>query len=432
MPTLAIHGGAPVRTKAFPPYRTFDHNEERAVVEVIRQGIISDFIGAPGDYFLGGPRVRLLEDMWREHTGARHAVAMNSATSVIIAAMAAFGVGPGDEVIVTPYSHVISATAPLLYDAVPVFADSEPDFLCMSPESIRAKISPRTKAIIVVDLFGQSADMEAIMAIAREHHLLVLSDSAHITKATINGRMAGTMAHIGSYSFNGHKTIQCGEGGMAVTDDDDLAMRLRLVRNHAENCVAGYEVQHIENMVGYNFRLTELEAAVAVEQTRKLHGLVDARRELCAHLTRRLQGVPGLTPPQMRPGCTHDYLLYPMLLDPAVVGVSRDEFLRRLDAEGIRSRKVGEEHVPPVTGFVKPIHLLPVFTRRIFRPEGHPWRAPYYGHPTQYGMGTCPVVENFWQERLFTINAVYPPLTTADMDDIADAVIKVAELSRKG
>lgn len=378
---------------------------------------------------MGGKRVQRLEELWREHTGAKHAIVMNSASSVIISAMAAFGVGPGDEVIVTPYSHVISATAPLVYDAVPVFADSEPDCLCMSVESIREKITGRTKAIIVVDLFGQSADMDGIMDLARRHNLMVLSDSAHITKASYKGRMAGTLAHIGSYSFNGHKTIQCGEGGMAVTDDDGLAMRLRLVRNHAENCVSGYHIDNIINMLGFNFRMTELEAAVAIEQTKKIDHLIDARRELCTHLTHRLRGVRGLTPPVIRAGCTHDFLLYPVLFDSTAVGISRDEFLRRLDAEGIKMRKVGEEHVPPVSGFVTPIHLQPIFTKRTFRPNGYPWACEHYGRSISYGLGTCPIVESFWKEKLFTINAIYPPLTTADMDDIATAIIKVIELS---
>lgn len=127
MEKLAIDGGTPVRSKPFPVYQTLDENEERAVVDVIRGGVLSDFIGTKGPFFLGGRKVRELEAMYCRHTGAQHAVAMNSASSVIIAAMGAFGIGPGDEVIVTPYSHVISATAPLIYDAIPVFADSEPD-----------------------------------------------------------------------------------------------------------------------------------------------------------------------------------------------------------------------------------------------------------------------------------------------------------------
>ncbi|KKL81834.1 hypothetical protein LCGC14_1990810, partial [marine sediment metagenome] len=136
MEKLAILGGKPVRTKPFPPYQTLDEKEERAVVRVIRDGVISDFIGAKGPFFNGGKKVKELESMYRDLCGVKHAITMNSATSVIIASMGAFGIGPGDEVIVTPYSHVISATAPLLYDAIPIFADSEPDTFCMSDESM--------------------------------------------------------------------------------------------------------------------------------------------------------------------------------------------------------------------------------------------------------------------------------------------------------
>jgi dTDP-4-amino-4,6-dideoxygalactose transaminase len=321
---------------------------------------------------------------------------------------------------------VISATAPLLYDAVPVFADSEPDTLCVSVESIRRCITPRTKAMIVVDLFGQSADMDGIMALAREHGILVLSDSAHITKAKYKGRMAGTHAHIGSYSLNGHKTIQCGEGGIAVTDDDDLALRLQLLRNHAENCVEGFKVTDLTNLVGYNFRMTELEAAVAVEQVKKLDALVDHRRNLAAYLGEKVAGIDGLTPPIVRPGAEHDYLLFPVLYDEKVVGVGRDEFLRRLDAEGIRTVKVGEEHVPPASTFVRPIHLLPLFTQKAFRPRGYPWTDPAWTGEVRYGPGVCPVVEELYGSRLFTLSAVHPPLTEADMDDIAEALAKVA------
>ena len=426
MSKLAVFGGKPVRTKPFPPYRTFDENEMRAVQEVVQGQIVSDFIGACSPYFLGGKKVRELETLWVEHTGAKHAIAMNSATSVIIAAMGAFGVGPGDEVIVTPYSHVISATAPLIYDAIPVFADSEPDTLCISVESIRKCITPRTKAMIIVDLFGQSADMDGIMALAQEHGILVLSDSAHITKAAYNGKMAGTHAHIGSYSLNAHKTIQCGEGGIAVTDDDDLAFRLQLLRNHAENCVEGYKVENLTNLIGYNFRMTELEAAVAVEQTKKLHKLVDHRRSMAAYLSDKVAKIDGLTPPIVRSGAEHDYLLFPVLFDQDVIGVSRDEFLRRMDAEGIRMVKVGEEHVPPVSTFVRPIHLLPLFTQKTFRPKGYPWKDPQWTGEVSYGPGTCPVVEDLYNSSLFTINAIYPPLTEADMDDIAEALAKVA------
>ncbi len=430
MSKLAIFGGEPVRSRPFPPYKTLGKEEEQAVVNVIRDGMLSDFIGAKGRFFLGGKRVNEFEAMWREHTGMKYAVSMNSATSVIIAAMGAFGVGPGDEVIVTPYSHVISATAPLIFDAVPVFADSEPDTLCMSVESLERCITPRTRAVIVVDLFGQSADMDGIMALAEKHDFLVLSDSAHITKAKYKGKMAGTLAHIGSYSLNGHKTIHAGEGGMAVTNDPDLAFKLQLLRNHAENCVADFGVSDITNMIGYNFRMTELEAAVAIEQTKKIDALVDHRREMCAYLTEKLAGIEGLTTPMVRPGCEHDYLLYPLLVDEEKLGVSRDEFMRRLDAEGIRMTRDDGCHVPPISTFVKPIHLQPIFTEKTFRPKGYPWARSMYDGEVRYGRGVCPVVEDFYDRSLFCINAMYPPLTIEDMDDIIAAFHKVAAAGR--
>ncbi len=431
MDKLAIDGGKPVRSKPFAVYQTMDEKEEHAVAQVIRDGVISDFIGAKGPFFLGGKKVIELEEMYKEHCGVKHAISMNSATSVIIAAMAAFEIGPGDEVIVTPYSHVISATAPLLYDAVPIFADSEPDTFCMSVESIEKCITPRTKAMIVVDLFGQSADMDAIMKLARKHGIKVLSDSAHITAGTYKGKRAGTQADIGSYSLNGHKTIQCGEGGIAVTDNDELALKLQLLRNHAENCVADMEITNITNMVGYNFRMTELEAAVAIEQLKKSEYLISHRRMLCEHLTKRLSGLKGITTPAIREGCTHDYLLYCLRYNGAEVGISKVEFMKRLDAEGIRMVVEDKRHVPPISGFVKPIHLQPIFATKTFRPGGYPWTIESYKGEVSYGPGLCPVVEDLWKDSLICVNAIYPPLTIADMDDIADAFEKVLRLSCK-
>ncbi|KPA15171.1 pyridoxal-5'-phosphate-dependent protein [Candidatus Magnetomorum sp. HK-1] len=429
MEKLAIFGGKPVRTKPFPVYQTLDNKEEQAVAGIIRDGVLSDYIGAKGPFFLGGKKVKELESLYKERCGTKYAISMNSATSVIIAAMGAFGIGQGDEVIVTPYSHVISATAPLIYDAIPVFADSEPDTFCMSVESIKKCITPRTKAIIVVDLFGQSADMISIMELAKKHNIKVLSDSAHITLATYNEKMAGTCADIGSYSLNAHKTIQCGEGGVAVTDDDDLALKLQLLRNHAENCVADMNIKDLTNMIGYNFRMTELEAAVAVEQFKKSEFLIDKRRELCEYLSLKLSGLKGITIPKIRKYCTHDYLLYCLLYDEKEVGVSRNEFMKRLDAEGITMTVNDQRHVPPISGFVKPIHLQPIFAKKHFRPKGYPWTSHHYDLDINYAMGLCPVVEDMWQNSLISLNAIYPPLTFDDMDDIVNAFEKVVRLS---
>jgi perosamine synthetase len=169
---------------------------------------------------------------------------------------------------------------------------------------------------------------------------------------------------------------------------------------------------------------------VAVEQVKKADRLVAHRRMLCEHLTQRLSKLAGIVPPVVRPGCTHDYLLYCVRYDAAAVGMSKDEFMRRLDAEGIKLTVDDNRHVPPISGFVKPIHLQPIFTRKQFRPKGYPWSCEHYPYDIQYGPGLCPVVEDFWQNSLICINAIYPPLTLADMDDIADAFEKVLSNSR--
>lgn len=428
---LALFGGTPIRTAPFKPYRTIDDKEIAAVVEVMKAGVLSDYLGSKSDYFLGGRYVRKLEETWAEQYGVRHAIAMNSATSGIIAALGAIGIGPGDEVIVSPYSHVISATAPLFYGAVPVFADLEPDYFCLSIESIKAVTTPRTKAILLVDTLGQSSDMDPILAFARERGIFVINDSAHITVATYMGKRAGTLSDVGIYSLNSHKTIQCGEGGVCVTNDNDFAFRMQLIRNHAENCVEEYGVADLTNMVGYNFRMNEIEAAITLEQLKKAHGLIAAKRELAEHLTDRLRAIDGITPPAVRPGCTHDYMTYSFLIDPEKIRLSREEFLKRLNAEGIPSAMIPDTHFMPVyAGYVKPIYRRQVFVQKAFFKGGGPWTFSEYTGDISYDPKQFPVTEDLFLRTMLTMMCVFPANTLQDMDDIANAIEKVVELSR--
>jgi dTDP-4-amino-4,6-dideoxygalactose transaminase len=180
MSKLAVNGGTPVRAKnrPFPAYKPIGEEEKQAAIRVIESGALSKFIGSYGEQFLGGVEIQSFEKEWCKKFGVKHAITMNSATSGLIAAMGAIGIEPGDEVIVTPYSMCISATAPLFYGAVPVFADVEPEYFCLDPKSVEKAITPRTKAIIVVDLFGGAHDVDAINAIAKKHGLKVIADSA--------------------------------------------------------------------------------------------------------------------------------------------------------------------------------------------------------------------------------------------------------------
>ena len=190
-----------VRTKPFPPYNPIGLEEAEAARRVVANGILSDFIARGGDHFRGGRQVREFEQRWADFHGVKHAITFNSATSGLIAALGALEVLPGDEVLVIGYSMCISATAPLFYDAIPVFVDIEPDYYCMDPEQIEARITPRTKVILPVDLFGQSTDMVRLEALAQKHGLRILNDAAHVPGCRYRDGFAGTFGDIGDCSI---------------------------------------------------------------------------------------------------------------------------------------------------------------------------------------------------------------------------------------
>lgn len=223
MEELAINGGKPVRTRPWLENITTGEEEKRAVMEVLDSGRLSLFEGShqpdPPFSFWGGPKVRQLEEDWCEYYGTGYAVSMNSATSGLYAAIMALGIGYGDEVIVSPYTMSACAACTLVSGAIPVFADVELETGCLSARSIEAKITPRTRAILVVHQFGIPADMDAILQIAGEHDLRVIEDCAQAHGANYKGRKVGALGDIGIFSLNVNKTIQCGEGGVCITGD---------------------------------------------------------------------------------------------------------------------------------------------------------------------------------------------------------------------
>ena len=419
MSNLAIFGGKPVRTKPFPSYNTIGEEEKAAVMEVMDTGRLSDYIGRHCELFGGGKKVKELETLVQKKFGVKHAVSMNSATSCLYAAAGALGLGAGDEVIVSAYSMCISSTAPLLYMSIPVFADLEYDYFCLDPESIKKRITKKTKAIICVDTFGQSSDMDAIRKIADENGLKIISDSAHALGTLYHTRYAGTLADIGVYSLNAHKVIQCGEGGIAVTNDDELALRLRLIRNHAEAVVGDLPRRiDITNMLGQNYRMPEIEAAIAIEQFKKLDRLNEERIELSEYLSSRLRKIGALQVPAVRKGCTHVYYLYPIKYDQSRVGVERSKVLDAVRAEGIPLYRFAG-------GYMRPMYYEPIFKEKKVFSKGYPFTLPDCGEIPDYGPGQCPVVEKLYREEMVVFNINYPPLTVDDMKDVADAFEKI-------
>lgn len=422
MSKLALLGGDPVRKQLFPAYNTIGSEEKAAVQSVLDSGNLSQFLGAWGPDFLGGPVVRKFEAEWADAIGVARAITVNSNTSGLFAAMGALDIGPGDEVIVSPYTMSASAIAPMVYGAVPVFADVHPDTFCLDPKSVEARITPRTRAIIVVHIMGHPADMDAIMAIAKKHGIRVVEDAAQAPMGKYKGRFVGGIGDIGVFSLNYHKHIHTGEGGVITTNDTDLARRLELVRNHGETSIEAIGASELSGIVGFNYRMTEMEAAIGREQLRKLPRLLEERVANVSFLVDRLSGLPGLTPQRLLDdGSVHAFYVHAIKVDTKKLGVSRDRIAAALRAE--LPSAVLRETTPLIgAGYVRPLYLQPIYQRRAARCA---FNCPRYEGTVAYGRGTCPVAERLHFEELLTHELMRPGMSRGDLDDVVRGFEKV-------
>ena len=413
---LALLGGSKHIPRPFKRFNPIGNEEVLAAKKVVESGVLSQFLGVWHEDFFGGPKVREFERACAEYFGVKHAVTVNSATSGLIASVGAIGIEPGDEVIVSPWTMCASATAILHWNAIPVFADIEPLTFNLDPKSVESRISPFTKAIMAVDIFGHSANMDALMKIAQKHGLKVISDSAQAPGALYKGKYAGTLADVGSFSLNYHKHIHTGEGGILVTNDDLICERLQLIRNHAEAVVAGKGVENITNMVGYNFRLGEIECAIGIEQLKKLKNLVASRQLAADRLTNGLKGLSGLRTPVVEPECTHAYYVYPMTLDVEELGVSHERICQALVAEGV-------EGLSP--RYVN-VHLLPMYQQKIaYGSQGFPWTSDICHRSIDYSRGICPIAEEMQEKSYLGYAMCLNELSDDDIDLIIGAFRKV-------
>jgi perosamine synthetase len=413
---LALHGGDPVRRHPFPEHNTIGEAERAAVLEVLDSGVLSGFLGTWSAEFYGGARVRACEEAFANRFCASDAIAVNSATTALQVALAAAGVQPGDEVIVPPFTMSASAATIVAQNAVPVFADIEDQTYGLDAVSVRERITPYTRAIVVVHLFGHPTRMDELLELSERHDLAIIEDAAQSIGATWHGRETGTIGTAGVLSLNRHKLIQCGEGGIVLTNDPAVARIARMARNHGE-VVVDDEGGDPFNTLGSNFRMTEIEAAIASSQLEKLAGLLEIRRRLAARLTARLEQLPLIAPARTEPDCESSHYVYPVRLLPDLLDrVDRSVFARALEAEGI----------PVGTGYVKPIYLQPMYQNRDGRGRaGCPWSCGHWHGAVSYAPGICPVTERLWRRELILLDTVRAPLTEHDVDDVADAFEKV-------
>lgn len=293
---------------------------------------------------LGGYIVRF-EEKFSRYCGARYGLATSSGTTALHLALATLGIGPGDEVLIPTLTFIATANAVVYCGAKPVFVDSEPSTWNMDPSRIEEKITPRTRAIIPVHVYGHPCDMDPILEIARMHGLFVIEDAAEAHGAQYKGRKVGSLGDFGCFSFYGNKIITTGEGGMVLTNDEKLAKKASLLRDHAMSEEKRY--WHLE--IGFNYRMTNLQAAIGLAQMEKIESFIEKKRQNAALYNQLLSGVRGLSLPCEAEWARSVYWMYSVLIEDDF-GLSRDEVMARLREKGIDTRP-----------FFYPLHTQPPY-----------------------------------------------------------------------
>lgn len=419
--TLALLGGEPVRNETFGRYHTLGEEERQAVDAVMQGGIISDFKANNIPRFFGGVHVKELEQHFKDYFGVKYAVACNSATTTLQAALIAAGIGPGDEVVTSALSMSATSSAILLAGAVPVFADVDENTFCLNTKATEKVITPKTRAIVTTNLFGGSPDYDSLMNLAEKNALIVIEDNAQGIAAIYKKKYLGTIGTIGVFSFNVHKHIQSGEGGMLLTNDDTIAYRAQLVRNHGEAVIAEAYLTdgRFEPLVGSNYRLSELHAAVAVAQFKKLEKLLAHRLELMHYLREEMRQFPWLSSQHVFEDSKNVYYAFPMKVNPEMAGFSRDAFTTAMKAEGF----------PLYLGYIKPIYLMPIYQKKQIYPHSKfPFVQDGVEVDVSYEKGICPTAERLYEKELTLLNlAFHYPQSKEEVDQFLAAIKKIEE-----
>ena len=422
MSKLALLGGQPVRTKPWPSWPVFDAGEERALLEVLRSGKwwhLSLEEGAEAAGTAGvqpSSKVAEFERGFAALQRAQYGIACATGTAALEIALKALGIGPGDEVIVPPYTFVATASAVLSINAVPVFVDIESDTFNISPARIQQAVTPGTKAIIPVHFAGQAADMESIFSIATKHQLRVIEDAAHAHGAAWRGRGLGSLGDAGTFSFQASKNMTSGEGGAVLTNIEDLAVRCRSYVWGGRDVGRPWYEHH---RLGWNYRLTEFQAAILLHQLKRVEAQTRIRLKNAQYLTGRLSSIPGIRPLKVTPDATtHSYHIYIFRFNPQEFGLERTQFLAALSREGVLCSE----------GYVHPLYRNPMFLNQDFYPRGCPITCGHYHSTIDYASfaDLCPNAERACQEAVWLEHRQLLG-SQDDMDDIAAAVEKIYE-----
>lgn len=405
-PKPALLGGNPVRTRPFPHWPVTDETDREALMSVLRSGRWSRSYG--------GQLANQFERAYAKLTGARHCIAVANGTSALFASLAAVGVGPGDEVILPPYTFVATLNVILLQHALPIFVDVDADTWQIDARKVQEAITDRTTALLPVHIGGAVADLDTILTVAGKHRLPVIEDACQAHMAEWRGRKVGTLGDTGCFSFQASKNLNCGEGGAILTNDDVLAERCYAFHN---NCrprnPAGYDFSQLGSRSS-NLRLTDLQAGLLLPQMHRLEEQSRVREQNGEYLNRLLDEMPGVTPARLHDGCTRNaWHLYMFRYDSrSFANLPRATFLRALHAEGI-----------PCSGGYSPLNREG-FVHATLRTKGYRRVYPQALLDAWEERNQCPVNDRLCQEAVwFTQTQLLGP--RSDMDQIGEAIRKI-------
>jgi len=398
----ALLGGKPVRTEPFASWPKIASNDEKAWSDVLHQGRWCRLDGSYANRF---------EEAWAHTLGAKGCVATASGTTALLTSLNALGVGPGDEVVVPPYTFVATINVVMLQFAVPVFVDTDRETFQIDANKIEAAITPRTKAILPVHLGGSPAELDKILAVAKKHNLALLEDACQAHLAEWRRRKVSTVGNLGCFSFQASKNLNSGEGGAILSNDEELLERCRSFHDNGRGR-RGSGFEFVRN--GSNYRMTEFQAALLGEQLTRLESQAKIREQNAEYLTGLLKAIPGIAPARMYDGCTRNaYHLYMFRYDSrAFANLPRNQFLKALEAEGI-----------PCSGGYKPLNkgsfietsLQSRHYRNIY-PEKELAAYKERNH--------CPENDKLCEEAVWlTQTMLLGP--RSDMDQIAEAIRKI-------
>ena len=370
--------------------------EQQEVLKVLKSQMLT---------LLHGEFVSKFEKEFARYIGVKHAIAVNTGTAALHIAIAALNIGPGDEVIVPPFTFIASASSILHNNAIPIFADIDDKSYTLDPNSVREKITEKTKAIIPVHLAGIGADMSELMDIGSDNGIHVIEDAAQSIGTQCYKKKVGSIGHLGCFSFYPSKNMTTGEGGMITTNDDELAEQCRLIRHHGE------PEWYVYNRLGYNYRMTEIQGAIGRVQLKKIDSFISMRNKNAKYLSEATSKLNGINPPFVPEYCEPAFNYWIGRLDPDVLGITKTQFLNRFP----RSKVL----------YPKPLYKTKLFQEKIAYSKGCPWSCPFYNKEINYKEVYLPIVEKVTQE-IFALD-IHPKISKESLDENIEIMTKISE-----